>query len=178
MCFYNNTLNKYCVSDYCGHFISLLCLLICIWQWKREKDRSRAPAEAICISSQLPSDFVESVVFTKCVSRPTLFSYVVLFSFNYTFPDKDWQLASILAPLPSTMCSFVVGIWMQVLVYTLLLQLQTAKVQGFDPVSQKLQRLNEQVSPLLPILQIIYSSTYCSIINSHFYLPLHACGLF
>uniref|UniRef100_A0A668T3J5 Pentraxin (PTX) domain-containing protein n=1 Tax=Oreochromis aureus TaxID=47969 RepID=A0A668T3J5_OREAU len=42
------------------------------------------------------------------------------------------------------MGSFVVGIWMQVLVYTLLLQFQAVKVEGFDPVSQKLQRLTEQ----------------------------------
>ncbi|XP_035766713.1 pentraxin-4 [Neolamprologus brichardi] len=51
------------------------------------------------------------------------------------------------------MRSFVVGIWMQVLVYTLLLQLQTVKVQGFDPVSQKLQRLNDQFQQFQALTQ-------------------------
>ncbi|XP_030591320.1 uncharacterized protein ptx4 [Archocentrus centrarchus] len=42
------------------------------------------------------------------------------------------------------MGSLRAGHWVQVVVYMLLLQLQTVKVQGFDSVSQKLQQLNEQ----------------------------------
>ncbi|XP_069557560.1 uncharacterized protein ptx4 [Brachyistius frenatus] len=46
--------------------------------------------------------------------------------------------------LHCTMGSLGTGHWPQVLVHMLLLQLQSVKVQGGDPVSQKLRRLNEQ----------------------------------
>lgn len=38
------------------------------------------------------------------------------------------------------------GSWPLILAHMLLLQIQPIKVQGVDPVSQKLRRLNEQVS--------------------------------
>ncbi|XP_031718044.1 pentraxin-4 [Anarrhichthys ocellatus] len=51
------------------------------------------------------------------------------------------------------MCSLRPGRWPLILVHMLLLQIQPVKVQGVDPVSQKLRRLNEQFQQFQALTQ-------------------------
>ncbi|KAM6913958.1 uncharacterized protein ptx4 isoform 1-T1 [Lycodopsis pacificus] len=51
------------------------------------------------------------------------------------------------------MCSLRPGRWPLILVHMLLLQVQPVKVQGVDPVSQKLRRLNEQFQQFQALTQ-------------------------
>ncbi|KAK9534669.1 hypothetical protein VZT92_007099 [Zoarces viviparus] len=51
------------------------------------------------------------------------------------------------------MCSLRPGCWPLILVHMLLLQIQPVKVQGVDPVSQKLRRLNEQFQQFQALTQ-------------------------
>lgn len=88
------------------------------------------------------------IVCIQCVSRPAHFSCVFLSSIcslTPRHPDRDPGSQLHLSQLHCTMGSLRPGDWPLILVHVLLLQIQPVKVQGADPVSHKLRRLNEQV---------------------------------
>lgn len=88
------------------------------------------------------------IVCIQCVSRPAHLSYFFLSSicsFTDRHPDRDPGSQLHLSQLHRTMGSLMPGHWPLILVPMLLLQIQPVKVQGVDPMSQKLRRLNKQV---------------------------------
>ncbi|XP_049416092.1 pentraxin-4 isoform X2 [Epinephelus fuscoguttatus] len=104
-----------------------------------EREAERVPVKSICISSEVPSDVVEN---GKCVLVPAC---------GYPRSDPGSQLH--LSQLCCTMGSFSFSRWPLILLHMLLLQIQAVQVQGIDPVSQKLRRLNEQFQQFQALTQ-------------------------
>lgn len=83
--------------------------------------------------------FIKTSHFQLCLSLSSSICFITV-----RHPDPGFLLH--LSQLRCTMGSLRPGHWSLILVLMLLLQIQPVKVQGVDPVSQKLRRLNEQVS--------------------------------
>ncbi|KAA8584882.1 hypothetical protein FQN60_003576 [Etheostoma spectabile] len=93
---------------------------------RRGPEKNCVPVISICISSEVSNDVVE----------------------NGKYPDRDPGSQLQLPQLHCTMDSLRSGHWSLIMVHMLLLQIQPVKLQGVDPVSQKLRRLNEQFQAL------------------------------